>query len=145
MEKKKCPKCSFEGSVKRGFVRGLQRYQCKKCGYLYTVMKLGKSIERSLVIRSLQFYLEGMGFRAIERMVGVSHVSVINWVKKYGKDLSFLRAEDQRCKEVEVDELHSYVGDKKTKYGSGVLLVGRSNKCWVVASATEGRKPEDHS
>ncbi|MBC6409120.1 MAG: IS1 family transposase [Ekhidna sp.] len=30
--------------------------------------------------------MEGLGFRSIERTVGVSHVSVINWVKKYGKE-----------------------------------------------------------
>jgi hypothetical protein len=52
-----------------------------------------------------------MGFRAIERVVSVSHVSVINWVKKYGKALTHA-VEQQRKKlsAVELDELCSYVG-----------------------------------
>lgn len=141
MEKKPCPKCSSSESIKRGRVRGLQRYQCKSCSYLYTVFKLGQSIERSYVIRSLQLYLEGLGFRAIERMMGISHVTVMNWVKKYGKDLSFLHKEDGGSREVEVDELHSYVGDKKKRYGSGVLLEGLVKKCWVVPSVAEERIP----
>lgn len=74
--------------------------------------------------------------------MGISHVTVLNWVRKYGKDLSFLRKEDSKSKEVEVDELHSYVGDKKTTYGSGVLLEGLVKKCWVVRLAVEGRIPE---
>jgi len=140
-----CPKCSSKEWIKRGKVRGHQRYQCKECRYLYTVLKLGKSFERSYVIRSLQLYLEGLGFRSIERIMGISHVTVINWVKKYGKELSFLRKQDSVSKEVEVDELHSYVGDKKTKYGSGLLLEGQTKKCWVVRSEAEAPIREAHS
>lgn len=142
MEKKSCPKCSSTECVKHGFMKGSQRYWCKNCGYRYTVAKLGKSLEKSYVVRSLQLYLEGMGFRAIERVMGISHVTVINWVKKYGKDLCFIRKEDGRSREIEVDELHSYVGDKKKRYGSGVLLEGTVKKCWVVPLAAEASTPE---
>ena len=142
---KQCPKCSSDEKIKRGIVRKQQRYQCKSCGYLYTVMKLGKSFEKSYVIRSLQLYLEGLGFRSIERIMGISHVTVMNWVKKYGKELSFLKKQDSVSKEVEVDELHSYVGDKKTKYGSGLLLEGIVKKCWVVRSAAGEPIREDRS
>ncbi len=141
MEKPLCPKCHSDQCVKHGYMKGRQRYWCKSCDYRYTVFKMGKALEKSYVIRSLQLYLEGLGFRAIERIMGISHVTVMNWVKKHGKDLSFIRKEDSRSREVEVDELHSYVGDKK-KYGSGVLLEGQVKKCWVVPSAAEERIPE---
>ena len=62
--------------------------------------------------------MEGMSFRGIERVVGVSHVSVINGVKKYGKDLKTLHTgEEKPIKTVEVDELHSYVKTKKQCMG----------------------------
>jgi len=30
-------------------------------------------------------YVNGMGFRAIERVKGVDHTSIINWVKQVGE------------------------------------------------------------
>ena len=145
MENKKCPKCGAVESVKSGMAKGRQRYKCKGCGYHYTVMKLGKALEKAYVIRALQLYLEGMGFRGIERVMGISHVTVIYWVRKYGKDLSIIRKQDGACAEVEVDELHSYVGEKKTKYGSGVLLEGATKKCWIVPLAVEEPPRAAHS
>ena len=69
------------------------------------------AFRQQYVALCLKLYLEGMGFRAIERVVSVSHVSVINWVKKYGKALTHA-VEQQRKKlsAVELDELCSYVG-----------------------------------
>ena len=34
-------------------------------------------------INRLQLYLEGLTYREIERILGISHVSIMNWVKKY--------------------------------------------------------------
>ena len=136
MEKRVCPKCESENHIKRGIVKNRQRYMCKGCGYLYTVNKIGKQLEKQYVIRSLQLYLEGLGFRSIERIMGVSHVSVINWVKKYGKNVEVLRKEDKPGVEVEVDELYSYIGTKKTKYGSGLLLTGNVKGYWVLSQET---------
>ena len=33
----------------------------------------------------LLMYVNGMGFRAIERIKGVHHTSIINWVKQVGE------------------------------------------------------------
>jgi len=56
------------------------------------VSKLGKGVDNYYIRSSLRLYLEGMSFRGIERVVGVSHVSVINGVKKVWqgfKDLAY--------------------------------------------------------
>ena len=55
-KEKRCPKCGRTEKVKNGFNIGKQRYKCKNC--------------------------EGIGFKGIERLLKVSHVSVINWVRK---------------------------------------------------------------
>lgn len=47
------------------------------------MQKIGKSIDSYYVIKALQLHIEGVTYREIERILGVSHVSVINWVKKY--------------------------------------------------------------
>ena len=42
-----------------------------------------KEIDQYYVIKALQLYLEGVSYREIERLLGISHVSVMNWVRKY--------------------------------------------------------------
>jgi transposase-like protein len=73
-----------------------------------------------------------MGFRAIERILGVSHVSVMNWVKKLGKSIEQMKKNyHTEFKVVEMDELCSYIKEKKTKYGFGALIVEIENKFLV--------------
>lgn len=79
-----CPRCSGKNHVKSGFVDQRQRYRCKDCGYFFSVQKAGKRIDAYYVTKALQLYLEGISYREIENILGVSHVSVMNWVKQYG-------------------------------------------------------------
>jgi transposase len=46
-------------------------------------MKDGKNIDPYYVIKALQLYIEGVTLREIERILGVSHVSVMNWIRRY--------------------------------------------------------------
>ncbi len=80
----KCPKCASFKIIKSGVVQERQRHKCKNCGYFFTVDKLGKRIDNYYVTKSIQLYYEGLSYRDIERLLGVSHVSVMNWVKQYG-------------------------------------------------------------
>lgn len=80
-----CPKCQFEKRVKNGFFKKKQRYKCKNCGCNYT-LTFEENQEKEKKRRfALSMYLEGLGFHSIGRLLGVSHVSVMNWVRKYGK------------------------------------------------------------
>lgn len=83
MKAKKCPRCKGAELVKSGVIRNRQRYHCKSCSYYFTVEKAGKSIDPYYVVKALQLYIEGISCREIERILGVSHVSVLNWVRKY--------------------------------------------------------------
>jgi transposase-like protein len=78
-----CPQCQSEKFIKSGIVNDRQRYKCKSCQYYFTVNKIGKKIDPYYVTKALQLYLEGLSYREIERILGVSHVSVMNWVKKH--------------------------------------------------------------
>jgi len=106
----KCPRCLSENYIKHGKIKNVQRYYCKDCKYNFTVAKMGKSHDKYYIVRALQLYLEGMGFRAIERIIGVSHVTVMNWIRKYGKNLEPIRLDKTKEAIVEVDELCSYIG-----------------------------------
>jgi len=117
-----CPRCHSSEYCKDGIVHGRQRYQCKGCQYRYTVKK--KSDVKSSETRQLahDMYLEGLGFRAIGRLLKVSHTAVFGWIKKTGQ-VAELSAKDESIEVVEVDEMHTFVGQKKVTVGFGLPLI----------------------
>jgi transposase len=68
-------------------------------------------------------YLEGLGFRSIGRYLGVSNITVLNWIKSFRQDVVALQSESKEIEVVELDEMHSYIGSKKTTVGFGLLLI----------------------
>lgn len=111
-----CPKCKSAQHCKDGIVKGRQRYLCKECGMHYTVEK--KSDVKTAEVRrmALEMYLEGLGFRAIGRILKISYGTVYRWIKEWGSKVS-LPQNSQPIAVVEIDELHSYVGSKKLLLG----------------------------
>ena len=124
----------MEGCTKDGIVNEKQRYKCKSCGYRHTVKHLGKSPD--IKRQALQLYLEGLGFRSIGRFLNCSHVAVYNWIRAHGESIEPLRS-DKDIEVVELDEMHTYIGSKKTIVGSGLLLIEMENVSsiakWVPA------------
>ena len=53
-------------------------------------------------LNAIKYYLEGNGFRGIERVMGVIRVSVINWVKKFASKIKNI---PKRCEKVDILEL----------------------------------------
>lgn len=133
-----CPKCASVRFVKDGIVKNKQRYLCKQCKYRYTVSEIGKP--KALKKLALQLYLEGLGFRSIERILKVSNVSVLNWVKAFGNKIEEYRQVDEDIEIIEMDELHTYIRTKKTTVGSGLLLIGIGANSSISCLAVEGQK-----
>lgn len=111
-----CPKCKTVDCIKDGVVGGRQRYQCKGCGYRHTVAY--KWYSEDVKQQALKLYLEGLGFRSIARVLNCSHVAVYKWIKQYGEKAS-LDLKATEIDVVEMDEMHSYIGSKKTPVGCG--------------------------
>ncbi len=63
-----------------------------------------------------------MGFRAIERIKGVHHTSIINWVKQVGELLPNAYAPETIPLVGELDELETFVGSKKAGASLGGSL-----------------------
>mgnify|MGYP005868774357 FL=1 len=136
---KNCPKCKSTTFCKDGIVKQKQRYLCKECKYRFTVEQIGKSekIKRDALI----LYLEGLGFRSIGRFLNVSHVAVFNWIKAFGKKIDEIRS-SEKIEVVEIDEMHTYIGSKKTTLGSGLLLIEMGINSSTVKLAHAARKRE---
>ena len=123
-----CPYCHTANCVKNETSRhGHQRWRCPKC------LKTFGNKDRRLVApetkaAALAQYLEGVGQRATERLLGVSHNSITNWVKQavFGKVLKPTPAE--KVEWVEADELWTYIAKKKMIAGSGGLLIVLPNR-----------------
>ena len=60
-----------------------------------------------------QLYVNGMGFRTIERVKGVHHTTVIPWVKQMGELLPDAYDPEVTPEVGELDELKTFVGSKK--------------------------------
>ena len=58
-------------------------------------------------------YLNGMGFRAIERVTGIAHTTIMNWVKESREELPGDESEEPEL--TELDELQIYIGRKTNK------------------------------
>lgn len=132
MERPSCPKCTHFKVLKSGFVGGRQRFKCKKCGYHFSVNKLGKAIDSYYVVKALQLYVEGISFREIERILGVSHVSVMNWVKQY--KIKAPERYDYRptYKVFNHEELVRYLSQKQNLHESGMLITELGDKFMVI-------------
>ena len=125
-----CPKCNCSKSVKSGKAKERQRYKCKGCGCNYTVELKSTAKPKSQKEQALHLYLEGLGFRSIGRILGVSNVSVLNWIRDFGKKVQELNSENQQIEMVEVDEMHSYISSKKTTVGYS-LFSYTCNSCRI--------------
>jgi len=58
--------------VKVGFIRSLQQYKGKECGCHFSVAKKSAVKTEEQRRMALELYLEGMGFRAIGRVLNIS-------------------------------------------------------------------------
>jgi transposase len=132
-----CPKCKSKKFCKDGIVKQKQRYKCKDCNFRFTVEVIGKPSK--LKREALILYLEGLGFRSIGRVLDVSNVTVLNWIRSFGEKIDEIR-NAQDIEVVEIDEMHTYVGSKKTIVGSGLLLIEMGINSSIVKLVQGERK-----
>jgi transposase-like protein len=131
-----CPKCKSSRHIKYGIVRGRQRYKCKGCIFRYTVERKSdvKTIDTKRL--ALDLYLEGLGFRSIGRVLKISYGTVYSWVKDWGSKVS-LPCRETPVEIVELDEMHTYVGKKKTTVGYGLLLIDLEKGISILSVVTD--------
>jgi transposase-like protein len=115
-----CPECKSTRVNKNGRKAGKQNHICVDCGRQFIdSYQAHQGYAEEIKKECLLMYVNGMGFRAIERIKGVHHTSIINWVKQVGELLPNAYAPETVPLVGELDELETFVGSKKTKSGSG--------------------------
>mgnify|MGYP005998642489 FL=1 len=127
-----CPNCSSNNFIKSGIVNKRQRYKCKDCSYFFTVNKIGKKIDDYYVNKALQLYLEGLSYREIERILGVSHVSIINWVKKHNIKRPYNGNYHPTYKILNAKELSNYFTNTNNMVGAGIVVTELGDKYMLI-------------
>ncbi|OYU97340.1 MAG: transposase [Bacteroidetes bacterium B1(2017)] len=128
----KCPKCDSFHIIKSGILKNRQRYKCKACTYFFTVDKIGKKIDNYYVTKALQLYIEGLSYREIERLLGISHVSVLNWVKQYGLKRPENSQYHPTYKILNHTELVEYMKNKENLKGAGSVITELGDKFMMI-------------
>ena len=120
----KCPNCESTYISKNGWWRGKQNYICRDCRRQFIEFYSPKGYADEIKQRCLSMYVNGAGFRAIERQTGVNHHTVINWVKQAASGLPSAPDYAEIPEIAQVDELENFVGKK--------------NKIWLRTAVNKG-------
>ncbi|WP_162910574.1 helix-turn-helix domain-containing protein [Hymenobacter oligotrophus] len=94
--------------------------------------KVGREINPYYVIKALQLYIEGVSYREIERLLGVSHVSVMNWVKKYGVKAPRQTEYHPTYQILNQKELTTFFQDTKNMKGAGLVVTELGDKFMLI-------------
>ena len=145
----KCKHCESDQTVKDGKNgSGSQRYKCKKCGRQFTPEP--NEIGYPLAVRQqgVEMYVDGQNYRRTGRNLRVNHQSIANWVKEAAQkalDAASTRAVPRPVVDedtvVELDELFTFIGDKKNKIYV-VTQVHRETRCFMSWLAITERTTE---
>jgi transposase-like protein len=139
-----CPGCGSADRTKDGIIKGRQRWKCKGCNKRSTVVRPSDVRPPETRRLALELYLEGLGFRAIGRVLKVSYVTVFGWIKEYGRKAAELKSE-QALEVVALDELHTYIGNKKATAGYGLLLIDMASGSSLLSVGAAERQPARNS
>ena len=115
-----CSRCESGSFCKAGFKDKKQRYLCRDCGCHFT-QSHSRRYSEQVKAQAIAMYLEGLGFRAIGRLLGVSNVAVLKWVRQAADVLpapSCVKVVDV----LELDELWHFVKKRLSHSGCGLRL-----------------------
>lgn len=117
-----CRRCGSEAIVKNGFMNNHQRYKCKKCDFQFTRdTPHGRPVKDKIL--ALILYLSGLSMNMTAKIIGVSTQTIMRWIRIFYDKYVGSEQYNGTIDEVEVDEMVSYIGKKKTEFGFGKLLI----------------------
>ena len=130
-----CKRCAATDCVKNGMVRGLQRYRCGACGYNFTATPRRGKPPQMKALALLLYAMGNMSFCGIARILKVSDVTVLKWVRAAASDLPEpAMTADQVV--ITLDELWHFLKKRLANCGFGERMTRSlgepSPGCWVA-------------
>lgn len=138
MQKKfpSCRRCLGERIVKAGFVGVNQRYLCRDCGYHFTQNRKGVAVDIKRL--AMHLFIEGLSYRAISRITGVSDVAVARWINPVKDGLLPLRRSRIKMAEIHKLEHFFYTKELFDKYGWLLIGIEENRDICLIGSYTVG-------
>ncbi len=134
----KCSRC--EGTViKYGKSKtGIQRYRCKTCGTTMQNEYVNYACYSSTDSQIIALLKEGCGTRSISRLLNISTNTVSSRILKISRELS--RPTIKIGREYEIDEMHTYIGNKKRRVCIAYALDRKTGEVvdFIVGSRNKG-------
>ena len=112
----KCPKCQATTRQNKAGKTdaGSQRYRCMHCQGKYTPNPKHHGYPESLRKRAVEMYVDGGNLRRVARHLKVSPQTISFWVTDAAEALPNAPVPVE-VKEDEMDEIFTFIGDKKTE------------------------------
>src|ERR1700723_720582 len=82
-----CKLCGATDHVKNGILRGFQRYLCLSCGCNFTMTPPRGKPPAMKALPLLLYAMGNVSFGSIARILAVSDVAVLNWVRDEARKL----------------------------------------------------------
>jgi transposase-like protein len=80
----KCPRCESPEVSKNGTRNSKQNFICKQCGRQFVEYSSARGYSAEIRRICLRMRRQGIAYRKIEELTGVSHNTVIAWDKEAG-------------------------------------------------------------
>jgi len=125
----RCKRCGSVDYARSGVVRGHQRYRCRACGCHFTDTPARGKPPAMKALAVLLYGMGGMSFSMIGRVLGVSDVAVLKWVRAEAASLPEPEV-GPSVVTVEVDEMWHYLKKSLPSSGSGGPMTWISGAPW---------------
>jgi len=137
-----CKRCGAADQMKNGIVRDVQRYLCRSCGCNFTMTPPRGKPPAMKALALLLYAMGNMSFCSIARILGVSDVAVLNWVRDEARKIPEPPITGEMVV-ITLDEMWHFVKKSLTNYGFGgpmTLLLGEPLPGFLVAVMTPRAK-----
>ncbi len=113
-----CKRCGASDYRKNGIVRGTQRYFCHSCGCNFTMTPPRGKPPAMKALALLLYAMGNMSFCSIARLLGVSDVTVLTWIRNEARKLPepAIKAEQVI---ITLDEMWHFLQKKLANSGFG--------------------------
>jgi transposase len=137
-----CKRCGASNFKKNGIVRGHQRYHCHDCGCDFTMTPPRGRPPAMKALATLLYAMGNMSFCSIARLLGVSDVTVLKWIRSEARKLPEPKVESEQVILV-LDEMWHFIQKKLASSGFGgptTLWLGEPSPGLWVAVMTKPAK-----
>src|SRR3978361_2423434 len=128
--------------VKSGTARGHQRYHCRGCGCNFTDPLLRGKPAAMKALAVLLYGMGNMSFSMIGRLLGVSNVAVLKWVRAEASALPEPTVPAEMVT-VEGDEMWHFIKKSLPSCGSGAPMTLVAGALWPGVWAGVMMQPDD--